>query len=89
MKVYEKPIPFGDAVRFHGHSGPFLALGFKAGSYAMGKLHPEGIKDIACRINTIMSTPYTCIIDGIQCSSHCTLGKGNLVSTKRIHYFAF
>ena len=73
-----KPFSYRDSVEFHGHSGPFLALGYKAGEYVMEKLAPERIKDIECSIVTVGRTPYTCIIDGIQCSTCCTFGKVNL-----------
>jgi formylmethanofuran dehydrogenase subunit E len=81
MEALTKPFCYEDAVRFHGHNGPFLALGFKVGSFAMKRLRPERIKDIVCWVKTVMKTPYTCIVDGIQCSSHCTFGKGNLIPT--------
>ena len=73
-----RTLSYEEAVRFHGHNGPFLALGYKAGSYAMEKLRPERLLDIECSVETIIKKPYTCVIDGIQCSTYCTLGKGNL-----------
>ena len=73
-----KQLTYLEAVRFHGHTGPFLALGYKAGKYAMERLKPQKILDIKCYVKTIGKKPYTCIIDGIQCSTHCTVGKGNI-----------
>lgn len=71
-------LSYEETIRFHGHNGPFLALGYKAGSYAMDELKPEKLLNIECVIKTVVKKPYTCVIDGIQCSTHCTLGKGNL-----------
>jgi len=31
---------------------------------------------IRCSVRLPLTTPYTCLVDGIQCSSGCTLGKG-------------
>lgn len=81
MGEIRKPLTFKDAVRFHGHNGPFLAIGYRAGRYAMERLKPKGMKDISCSVTVSGRTPYTCIIDGIQCSSLCTIGKGNLAIT--------
>jgi len=68
-----------ETVHFHGHAGPFLALGYKAGLYAKDKLKPQHIKDLVCIVRVPLRTPYSCIIDGIQCSSCCTIGKRNLI----------
>lgn len=73
-----KQLTYLEAVRFHGHSGPLLALGYKAGKYAMERLKPQKMLDIKCSVKTIEKKPYTCIIDGIQCSTYCTVGKGNI-----------
>ncbi len=73
-----KSLSYDEAVTFHGHEGPFLALGYKAGEYAVQKLRPEKMLDLVCVVETPGSKPYTCVIDGAQCSTPCTLGKGNL-----------
>jgi len=73
-----KHFTYKESVKFHGHSGPFLALGYKLGKYVMKKLKPKSIIDIECFLQIPETTPYTCIIDGIQCSTYCTYGKGNI-----------
>jgi formylmethanofuran dehydrogenase subunit E len=78
MGKKKEHLSFENTIRFHGHNGPFLALGYRAGRYAMERLKPKGMKDICCSVTVIGRTPYTCIIDGIQCSSFCTSGKCNL-----------
>jgi len=66
-----------DAARFHGHMGPFLVLGVKAGLRAVETLgfNPFEMK---AKIITKKSTPYTCFADGVQFTTGCTLGKGNI-----------
>ncbi len=34
--------------------------------------------DLECVVETKVEKPWTCVIDGIQSSTHCTLGKCNL-----------
>ena len=63
--------------KFHGHVGPYVLIGYRMGKIANEKLG----KDPFCK-NVIVSTgtnpPLSCIVDGIQMSSGCTLGKGNI-----------
>ena len=65
------------AARFHGHLGPWLVLGLKAGAYARRKLAVSPFK-LNARVFCPAGTPYTCFVDGIQFSSGCTVGKGNI-----------
>jgi hypothetical protein len=65
------------AGRFHGHIGPWLALGIRAGLAARDVLrtsHFGLVADVHCP----EGTPYTCFLDGVQFSSGCTMGKGNI-----------
>ncbi|RKZ23985.1 hypothetical protein DRQ16_00690 [bacterium] len=72
-------LDYKHAIDFHGHEGPFLALGYKIGEYAREKLKPSGIMDLRALIFLKkIEKPYTCVLDGIQCSTTCTLGKGNI-----------
>ena len=65
------------AIRFHGHLGPFLVLGLRAGLRAVELFghNPFKLKAI---VTLKRATPYTCFLDGIQFSTGCTLGKGNI-----------
>jgi len=74
-------LSYDEAIKFHGHNGPLLALGYKAGVYALKKLEPEGVMGLECSVETIGEKPYTCLIDGIQCSTCCTFGKCNIKLT--------
>jgi formylmethanofuran dehydrogenase subunit E len=71
-------LSYPDAVNFHGHDGPLLALGFRAGKLAIEELEPEGIMGMECTIETSFKKPFTCVVDGVQTSTYCTLGKGIL-----------
>jgi len=63
--------------QFHGHIGPYAVIGFR-----MGKISNEILGknpfDKKAQVWTSTKPPMSCIIDGIQMSSGCTIGKGNL-----------
>ena len=65
------------AVEFHGHLGPYLVLGLKAGLFANQVLGKEPMKTKAI-IETRPKPPQSCFVDGVQFSTGCTLGKGNI-----------
>jgi formylmethanofuran dehydrogenase subunit E len=62
---------------FHGHLGPFAALGYRMGQVANRILGTEPFGKSA-RALTGTAPPVSCLIDGVQLSSGCTLGKGNM-----------
>ena len=62
---------------FHGHLGPFVVIGYKMGEIANQKLGKNSFTKKAI-VLTGIKPPVSCIIDGIQISSGCTLGKGNI-----------
>jgi len=66
-----------NASRMHGHTGPFLALGIRAGLRGIELL---GYNPFRMKIKVISkkARPYTCFIDGLQYVTSCTLGKGNI-----------
>jgi formylmethanofuran dehydrogenase subunit E len=59
---------------FHGHLGPYVLLGYRMGlmakSYFPGKFFATAY--------TGTEPPVSCLIDGVQFSSNCTMGKGNI-----------
>ena len=65
------------AAEFHGHLGPYLVLGLKMGVLAKNTLNADPF-EIRAEIHTEKITPRSCILDGIQFTSGCTLGKGNI-----------
>lgn len=60
--------------RFHGHLGPYVVVGYKMGKIGRQKITGK----IFATVHTGTKRPLSCIIDGIQFSSSCTLGKGNI-----------
>lgn len=66
-----------DAVRFHGHLGPFLVLGVKAGLLANAVLGKNHFRTRAIVI-TDPSPPHSCFADGVQFVTGCTMGKRNI-----------
>lgn len=65
------------AVEFHGHLGPYLVLGVRAGLYANQVLGKDPMETEA-RIKTKISPPESCFVDGVQFSTGCTFGKRNI-----------
>jgi formylmethanofuran dehydrogenase subunit E len=63
-----------DAIRFHGHWCPGLAIGIRASELALKELGKDGDEDIV-----VVSENDTCAVDGIQFLTGCTMGKGNLL----------
>ena len=63
--------------RFHGHLGPYVVIGYKMGEIANQILGSDSFSKKAL-VSTGNKPPMSCIIDGIQMSSGCTLGKGNI-----------
>ncbi len=61
--------------RFHGHLGPYAVVGYRMGILAREKL---GEGKMASVVETGLKPPISCIVDGIQLSTSCTLGKGNI-----------
>ncbi len=67
-----------ETARLHGHKGPWLVLGYKAGMKARDILKPATEHDLYCIVYLPLKTPFTCIIDGLQGATGCTLGKLNI-----------
>lgn len=64
--------------QFHGHLGPYLVAGIKMGLLALAELGSNGHKDLFAKVETGTEPPLSCLADGIQISTGCTLGKGNI-----------
>ena len=69
------------AVEFHGHLGPYLVLGLRAGLYANQVLGRDPMNTEAS-IQTKTTPPESCFADGVQLSTGCTFGKGNISLTQ-------
>jgi formylmethanofuran dehydrogenase subunit E len=62
--------------RFHGHLGVYVTLGLRMG--AIGKRRFGHYKGLRALVESQPEPPMRCVLDGIQFSSGCTMGKGNI-----------
>jgi len=60
--------------KFHGHLGPWAVVGYRMGQIARERF-PHKLWAI---VHTGSKPPMSCLIDGVQFTSCCTLGKGNI-----------
>jgi formylmethanofuran dehydrogenase subunit E len=63
---------------FHGHLGPWLALGLKMGVEALEKLGVERYWKMRVVAECELEPPVTCLIDGLQLATGATMGKRNI-----------
>ncbi len=63
--------------QFHGHLGPYAVIGYRMGVLANKNLGSDPFEKKAT-VWTGTTPPLSCIVDGIQFSSGCTLGKGTI-----------
>lgn len=67
------------AADFHGHLGPFLVIGIRIGNAAKNTLPRIRQKEkLQITAKTPLSTPFSCVIDGIQVTTKCTVGNQKL-----------
>jgi formylmethanofuran dehydrogenase subunit E len=67
------------ATGFHGHLGPFLVIGVRMGIIGVRELEAKDNGN-ALRVTAILkcSVPFSCVIDGIQVATRCTIGNQKL-----------
>lgn len=65
-----------DAIQFHGHLCPGLALGYRVAKAALRELDAERPQDE--ELVAVVEND-SCAVDAIQFVTGCTFGKGNLV----------
>lgn len=70
IKSYE------EAIDFHGHACPGLAIGYRASVIALEELFSKRSEDeeLICIVEN-----DACSVDGVQFVAGCTFGKGNLL----------
>ncbi len=73
-----KRISLKEAVKFHGHLGPYLVLGILAGELAIRRLKCRKYFGLKIKVWGATKKPKSCLIDGLQLSSGATYGKGNI-----------
>lgn len=68
-----------EAVDLHGHLGPFLVLGVRMALIGMRELETKkGNPKLRVTVITKPSVPFSCVIDGIQVATKCTIGNRKL-----------
>jgi len=63
----------------HGHLGPFLALGVRMSLAGVRNLETrEGNPQLHTKAELIYKVPFSCMLDGIQAVTKCTVGNKRL-----------
>ena len=65
-------------IKLHGHAGPYLNLGIRMGLMALEMLDLNGYFDLFTDVELKYKTPVSCLVDGLQISTGCTMGKRNI-----------
>ena len=66
------------ATEFHGHLGPFLAIGVRMGLIGIERLGNPKSNSLVITASLPLKVPFSCIIDGLQVSTKCTVGNQKL-----------
>lgn len=69
-----------DAAELHGHLGPFLVIGVRMGKAARQILNSRNNESRGLRatVRVPFLTLFSCVLDGIQSATHCTIGNQRL-----------
>jgi formylmethanofuran dehydrogenase subunit E len=73
----DKDYSIEDLAAFHGHLGPFIVLGYRMGRYARKNLCNDPFR-MKAAVFCEGVPPESCLADGVQIGSGCTLGKRNI-----------
>ena len=73
------------AAEFHGHLGPFLTIGVKMGLIGLNKVGIDRSESLTVIASLPFHVPFSCIIDGIQVSTNCTVGNRKLSINDSLH----
>jgi formylmethanofuran dehydrogenase subunit E len=60
--------------RFHGHLGPYVVIGYRMGKIARERFQGK----MFAVVFTGKQPPMSCLIDGVQFTTGCTMGKNNI-----------
>ena len=66
------------AEKLHGHLGPFLVVGVRMGKTAKKVLGVKGNDKLQAEVTVPLLTPFSCVLDGIQATTNCTIGNQKL-----------
>jgi len=74
IKIMNLPEEMERLKTFHGHLGPWAVVGYRMGQTARKKFTNK----LWVVVYTGTEPPMSCLIDGVQFTSCCTMGKGNI-----------
>ena len=77
-KVPFEPLMIWELERFHGHVGPFVALGARMGEHAVTVHKIPRYFGLQVTVQCPAAPPPSCIMDGLQQSTGATYGKHNI-----------
>ena len=64
-----------EAEKFHGHMGPFLVIGLRMGLIGIREMRTKHNKEgLRATVMLKYRVPFSCVIDGIQVVTNCTMG---------------
>lgn len=66
-----------DLAAFHSHLGPYIVLGYRIGRFAREQVCSDPFS-LRARVYCSTVPPQSCLADGVQLGSGCTLGKRNI-----------
>ncbi len=67
------------AADFHGHLGPFLAIGVRTGLVGLRELNAKpGDTKLRVTVRLKYDVPFSCMLDGVQAVTKCTAGNKRL-----------
>lgn len=68
------------ARQLHGHVGPYLVIGLRMGAAAKKTLNISNteIEHLRAEVAVPLFPPFSCLLDGIQVSTTCTIGNQRL-----------
>lgn len=74
-----KPVTLNQLERFHGHVGPFVAVGALIGEHAVTQFDIPRYFGLSVTVECPNQPPQSCIVDGLMVSTGATMGKRNIV----------
>ena len=68
------------ARQLHGHVGPYLVIGLRMGDEAKKTLNISNteLEHLRAEVAVPLFPPFSCLLDGIQVSTTCTIGNQRL-----------
>lgn len=76
-----EPVSLQQLERFHGHVGPFVAIGAIMGEYAVTQYNIPRYFGLTVSVECPAKPPHSCLIDGLMVGTGATMGKRNIILT--------